>query len=789
MALCGVRTPHAAVGTGGYDSPYFQADYIQDLTQFSSCLINPALTYRVNQIHLGFGMYRWALGKKPLGYQHGSFLYPIRRNQTAGLSIVGVSSKIEKTAIDEDLQIVPLGTSRFSDLWFVGTYGVRVIPWLMIGTNLKYRLQNQFGEGNLKINKNGIPGLDLGVYFNPLDHYRFGDLGLSINMQDFIPTKTVWEGSSNENLSASRLRAGLRYSVLNDRVIGAFEVVIDNVFVKIHDAMGLIEETTDSVGQVLTDKETLLKIATRYGGHLRWEMIPQLWLKAGWNNNQIPYVGFNMNFIYPFPEMINYLNVDYAVGYAFIENLYKGDMGDERGFTMMGRVSTDIGPTREQRESKRLYDKLILAPMDAYNEAMRLYLAEKYWEASFAFGKVISLYPNFHLNDKATWYMGNSYRFLHLNDIARDIYKEALEEYTTSEMRSKYLYGLQNLDYREKKFDEALKNHAFITNLYPESDILPDADYLAAQVHFLRKNYNVAEQLLSKIQPGDPTYFYAQYTLSIINIENKKEQVAIQNLMNIVSDTTQDPGVTLLQDAANTKLGHLYFEQTELRKAVEAYMRVPVGSPHGDEALLGTAWSWIKTGVPEGRQQCIASINRLIANHPQSPLVPEAHLVRGYAYMLERQFSDAVSDLERCLELARGDFITQADLKRRETEYQRYVQDFLPVAERIKKNALRKPTDKTIAERPAMKTEFDKFAKENREFFTYTLMAESHKKFFRREEQIIEDAEYALAKATNMLKGRRIIKEQEKVKEEVEEIDDEIKKLEEELQELEGSGE
>ena len=76
---------------------------------------------------------------------------------------------------------------------------------------------------------------------------------------------------------------------------------------------------------------------------------------------------------------------------------------------MMNKLSTDFGPTREQRESKRLYDQLILAPMDAYNEAMRLYLAGKYWEASFAFGKVMSLYPNFYLNDKATYYMGDSY--------------------------------------------------------------------------------------------------------------------------------------------------------------------------------------------------------------------------------------------------------------------------------------------------------------------------------------------------------------------------------------------
>ena len=70
-------------------------------------------------------------------------------------------------------------------------------------------------------------------------------------------------------------------------------------------------------------------------------------------------------------------------------------------------------------------------------------------------------------------------------------------------MRSKYLYGLKALIIA-REYDDALKNHAFITNLYPDSDIRPDADYLAGQIHFQLKNYNVAEQLLSAIQPGDP---------------------------------------------------------------------------------------------------------------------------------------------------------------------------------------------------------------------------------------------------------------------------------------------
>jgi TolA-binding protein len=524
-------------------------------------------------------------------------------------------------------------------------------------------------------------------------------------------------------------------------------------------------------------------IAHRGGFHVKYLFIPEIWFKGGWTNNNIPYLGINYNYMFTLPEMINYINLDAHVGYSFIESfLEETNNRDERGITVEGRLSVDFGPTREQRESKRLYDKLILAPMDAYNEAMRLYLAGKYWEAGFAFGKVLSLFPNFHLNDKATWYLGNCYRFLYMNDIARQVYKEALEEYTTSETRSKYLYGLQALDYREGKYEDALKNHAFIINLYGESDIRPDADYLAGEIHFQRKNYNIAEQLLSGIIPGDPNYLYAQYTLAIINIENDKEQAAIQNLTYIINDTTQEASDQFLQDGANTKLGHLYYEMGDkLRLAVESYQRVPQGSLYGDEALLGTAWAWVKVNQPNVTLQ---AVDKLISDYSESPLVPEAFLVKGYALMLLRRNAEAVSALEQCLAACERTFITDEDLSTKRLSFEAYTQQFAPSSDKIKKNALRKPTNKTLEERPELQKTFEQFAKESKAYFNYTLLAKSHTRFFKRKEEIVTDAEYALAKAIKMASTTKDAKSLEQHKKEATKIDEKLDDLKKELEEI-----
>ncbi len=772
-----------AVSYGGYDAPYFQSDFTQDLTNWSSPLVNPALMYRVNQMHFDLiSFYRWAVfDENPLGFQHIAALFPIRRNHTVGFTVLGGGSLIEKSELKETGTITYTGKTRYQDVWFIGNYSMRLLSSLMLGTNIKMRLQNQFGSFRVSHS----PGIDLGVYYNPIDHYRFGDVGLSLCILDLLPSQIKWpENPTYPELTVNRVRMGVRYSLFNDNLVMGGEYLIDNLLGKLFEGWESYAQMfkADSAGVL----KGALKIAHRGGFHVKYQFIPQLWLKGGWTNNNIPYVGFNYNLMFTMPEMINYLNVDVHLGYSFIESLLReSNKRDERGFTIAGKASVDFGPTREQRESKRMYDKLILAPMDAYNEAMRLYLAGKYWEAGFAFGKVLSLFPSFHLNDKATWYLGNCYRFLYMNDIARQVYKMGLEEYTTSETRSKYLYGLQALDYREGKYEEALKNHAFIINLYPDSDIRPDADYLAGQIHFQWKNYNIAEQLLSNINPGDPNYLYAQYTLAVINIENNKEQAAVQNLTYIISDTTQLAADQLLQDAANTKLGHLYYEMgDQLRRAVEAYQRVPIGSPspYGDEALLGTAWAWIKVNQPNVALQ---TIDKLLANYSESPLVPEGFLVKGYALMLLKRYAEAVNTFEQCLAACKRAYVSEEDLAAKKASFEAYEKQFAPIADKIKKNALRKPTNKTLEERPELQKHYENFAKESKDYFNFMLLAKSHSRFFKRKEEVIGDAEYALAKATRMLKAGREKKILEQQRKEETKIDQRLEELKKELNKIE----
>ena len=781
-------------GEGGYDAPYFQADFTQDLNSWTSALVNPALLYRVNQMHAAMAFYRWGMDRGNMGYQDFSLFYPIRLNHTAGLTILHARNTMDRVKLGADGEAdLSGGQVSYQDLWFVGNYSYRVLPWLVLGGNVKLRSQAQFGKAAFS----SVPGLDVGVYINPIDHYQWGDLGISLTAQDILPTQTPWTfdmenvdfSNAGDLITVSRGRAGLRYSGLNDNLVVSFEMLVDNAFRDIfanlpwNEFKEALLSAADGGNVSMPSAQEIASyfpIAFRWGFHAKYMFIPQIWFKGGWTNNNIPYLGFSYNFLYPMPEMINYITLDYNFGYSFLENA--SNMNDERGLVMMIRASADFGRTREQKESKRLYNQLVVAPMDAYNEAMRLYTAGKYWEASFAFGRLISMFPNFFLNDKAVYYLGDSYKQLYMNQTAREVFRAALDEYSTSDMRAYYLYGVMSLDYREENPDEAMRNHSFIINLYAESEIVGEAEYLAGEIAFQAGNYEEAKRHLELVKRDDPSYLYAQYTLAVVNYETGREQAAIQNLRTIIDDTTSRAADQMLQNAAAVKLGHMYFEAGDkLRNAVESYSIVPENaSPSGDEALLGIAWSWAKAGQP---QFTLQNADKIIRLHPKSPYVPEAYLLRGYALMLLNRHVESIPAFEQCVKAAEGKFLTDGDVRDRKVQFDRESDTFLPVADKIKRNALRKPTPRSVEERPELQRGYDKFAKENKEFFEYRMLAKAHKNFHMRKADIIDDATYALARATSFVKSRGLMDALQGTGSQ--DVDAELQRLREQMEQME----
>ena len=160
--------------------------------------------------------------------------------------------------------------------------------------------------------------------------------------------------------------------------------------------------------------------------------------------------------------------------------------------------------------------------------------------------------------------------------------------------------------------------------------------------------------------------------------------------------------------------------------------------------------------------------------------------------MLLRRSAEAVSALEQCLAACKRAYVTDEDLNVKRLSFESYSQQFVPTADRIKRNALRKPTNKTLEERPELQKTFEKFAKESKDYFNYELLAKSHVRFFKRKEEIEADADYALAKATRMVnssKESKLLEQHRKQETKIEQKLDDLKKELEEIQDEDGSPE
>jgi hypothetical protein len=207
-----------AQSSGGYAAPYLQADFIQSLADYPSPLVNPALITGINQMHVDLGGYQYALGDGGMGWQQGTFLLPYGRNHTFGLSAIFASQSITN-------QSNPNTSPLDEDIWIIPSWAYRFFPSLSLGGNLKIHEWKHFDEPRFW----GSPGIDVGVYYNPIDDYRLGNLGFSLCLQDLLPTGIFGDHAlSASGVTPNRARAGIRWAGLNDNLVIDGEVVIDN---------------------------------------------------------------------------------------------------------------------------------------------------------------------------------------------------------------------------------------------------------------------------------------------------------------------------------------------------------------------------------------------------------------------------------------------------------------------------------------------------------------------------------------------------------------------------------
>ena len=695
---------------------YQQNDWFAEFGGNTSMYVNPAGISETEQLEFSAAFFSSISGEASQEYV--SLTFPMDYKHTLGFSFFENGASIDD------------GPS-YGEYAFMFGYAYNLMQFLALGVDISVLYINQFDEV-----KQLTLGADVGVRWNPLASSKYGYLLVGVALQNALQP-AVSTSAEEDGMKfvlftedeAYKIPSNLNISFFYRGLNRALEAKVE---LSIIDVMHESSEGGD--GMNLEQSFTL----TYY-------LSPHLGVRARFTKECYPVVGATVNV--KDVSIFRYLALDLEMSH---DDLWEKK---NRGFIWAVKLTSRFGDTREEKIGEERYRRLKIEPENDYRAAMRLYLNRQFLEAAYAFGKVQTKYPAFHLVDQAAFYKAKSFENLRMHKAAKAVYEDAIKRYPQSDQRAKYHFQLMNIDYKEGKYTEAMAKYQNIAQKFGESDVKADADYVAGQIKFEQGLCQEAVDLLAAILPGNANYFYARYTMGIAYSRMGKWDEAENCFRDITEQPVSNQSERDLQDAAKVKLGHIYFsgEKPDIAQAAQMYGQVQAGSPVYDEAMLGIAWSFLKVNKPN---EAMKPAQWIISNLPESFLVSEAYLVIGYCHFMKKDYSNAAKALEQAEKRTEQPVVTVAARDSARQAYDAMQDEFDSVQVKALDLARQLPTPRVEKKREALRPSFDKANKTIEDYAAFTQKSIQSDRFESNRKRILDDAGFTLATVkTKMSQG------------------------------------
>jgi TolA-binding protein len=705
---------------------YQQNDWFGEYGQNTSMYVNPAGIAEADQFEVK-GAFFSSIGGAAM-QEYATAVYPLGYNWTIGASFFENGATLDN------------GDSYTENAFLVGA-AYRLFHWLAVGVDMSIIYINQFD-----VNNQLTLGLDVGLSWNPISNSKLGHLQIGVALQNIVPPvvavaeegvtdggfKFVPPFSADGYQIPTNLNVSLFYRGLNRALEVKAEVSVLDI---------LHQEAEGGKG-----------MAIEFGVTGTYYITQLLGVRARFTKEGYPVIGATVNVkdvsFFKYIELVLEMSHDQLVEKK------------NRGFLWNVNVSARFGDTREEAIGEANYRRLKIEPENDYRAAMRLYLNRDFTNAAYAFGKVQTKYPTFHLVDQAAFYKAKSFENMRMHTAARSIYEEAIRKYPESDQVPKYHFQLMNIDYKEGDYAQAMIKYQFIVQNFPKSDVKPDADYIAGQIKFEQKQYQESIDLLQAILPGNANYFYARYTMGIAYSRLGKWDEAKASFEDIIAQPASNQSERDLQDAARIKLGHIYFSALEgtgeaasenIAKAAALYGEVynkikgkpqDAVNPIDEEAALALGWTFLKVNKPA---QALQFSNWIINSRPNSYLVSEAYLVNGYCYYLQNDLTQSEAALSKAVELTSKPTISQAERDSAKTAYGEMKAGFDSIQVDVLSLARQLPTPRVNQKRAALQPKFDAANRAIENYAVFQQRVIQSDRFESNRKRVSEDAEFTLA--------------------------------------------
>lgn len=694
---------------------YQQNDWFAEFGGNTAMYVNPAGISETDQLEFSAAFFSTISGEASQEYV--SLTYPIDYKHTWGISLFENGASIE-------------GGQSYTEIAALFGYSYRLMHFLSLGIDLSVLYINQFDEL-----KQLTVGADVGLSWNPLASSKYGYLLIGVAVQNLL-APAISEAEGDGSFKFVLMTAKDAYKIPTNLNLSLFWRGF-NRLLELKAELSLIDIIHDAdEGGKGSNLEMSFTLTYYLSSHLG--------VRARFTKEGYPVIGATVNV--KDVSIFRYLALDLEMSH---DDLWAKK---NRGFVWAVKLTSRFGDTREEKIGEERYRRLKIEPENDYRAAMRLYLNRQFLEAAYAFGKVQTKYPAFHLVDQAAFYKAKSFENLRMHKAAKNVYEDAIKRYPQSDQRAKYHFQLMNIDYKEGKYTEAMAKYQNIAQKFGESDVKADADYVAGQIKFEQGLYQEAVDLLSSILPGNANYFYARYTMGIANSRMGKFDEAENCFRDITEQPVSNQSERDLQDAAKVKLGHLFFsgEKPDIAAAAQMYGQVQKGSPVFDEAMLGIAWSFLKVHKPD---DAIKPAKWIISNLPESFLVSEAYLVVGYCYFMKKDYQNALDALTEAEKRTEQPIVSVASRDSARQAYDAMQTQFDSVQVLALDLARQLPTPRVESKREALRPTFDKANQAIEDYASFMQRSIQSDRFESNRKRILDDAGFTKATLLSKMGG------------------------------------
>ncbi len=190
---------------------------------------------------------------------------------------------------------------------------------------------------------------------------------------------------------------------------------------------------------------------------------------------------------------------------------------------------------------------------------------------------------------------------------------------------------------------ESLERYVAQLNSMPEALADPQIRYVYAKSLYARERYDAALREFERIPAGSEYFARARYFMGTLQVMAGQLEPAAAYFQQVIQVQGDAPELRESRELAYLALARIRLEGGVFDQAIDAYQHIPRDSKHFEQALFEVSWAFIKAGQFDS---ALRSLDILLLAAPESPLAPEASLLKGNLQLRLAKHDDAEGSFE-----------------------------------------------------------------------------------------------------------------------------------------------